>query len=91
MRAIVLVVGLADLALEARLDLSADTDAVANLAGGHFVTSFDHFTDNLMTNADWQRAVPPAPVDGMKVGAADTAGFDLNIDIAVFEWLWLKL
>lgn len=91
MRAVVLVVGLADLALETGLDLSADTDTVANFTGRHFVANLDHFPNDFMTHANGQWAFAPAASDCMDVGAADTACFDLNVDVAILEWLRLEL
>ena len=91
MRAIVLVIGFADFALEAGLDLGTNTNAIADFTGGHFIASLDHFTNDFMAHAYWQRAFAPTTVNGMDVGAADTACFDLDVNVAVFEGLWFEL
>ena len=90
-RAVVLVVRLADFALEASLDLSSDPNAVSDLAGGHPFADLQDFADDLMADADGQWAFAPATGDGVDVGSADTASLDLDIDITVLEWLWLEL
>lgn len=44
-----------------------------------------------MTDAEGEVLLAPAAGDGVKVAAADAAGFDLDVDIVVFEWLGLVL
>jgi hypothetical protein len=53
MRAVVLVVRLANLALETSLDLSTNADSVADLTGGNLAASLDYFANDFMTNANW--------------------------------------
>lgn len=91
MRTVVLVVGLAKFALQTGTDLSANTNTVSNLDGGHFVADFDRFTDDFMTNANWERAFAPTASDGMDIGAADTAALNFDVDVAVFELLRFEL
>ena len=91
MGTIVLVAGLANLALKTSLDLSTNADSIPNLAGGHFVAGFDHLANDLMTYTDWQWAVTPAAVDGVDVGAAHATSFDLDVDVVVLEWLRFEL
>lgn len=91
MGTVVLIIGFTDLTLETRLNLSADADTVADLTGGHFVTSFDDFADNFVAHANGQWAVAPTASDSMNVGATNTACFDLDVDIAILKWLWLEL
>jgi hypothetical protein len=44
-----------------------------------------------VANADWQRAISPTTCDGVNVRAADSASIDRNVDVTVFELLWLEL
>ena len=91
MRAVVLVVRLAKLALQTGTDLSANTNAVSNLDGCHLVTDLDSLADNFMTNADWERAFAPTASDSMDVGAADSTALNLDVDITVFELFRFEL
>ena len=91
MRTVIFIIGLANLALKTSLDLSSDTNAITNLAGGDFVASLDYFANNLMTNTDWQGTIAPAAINCMDVGAANAASFNLDVNIMVLEWLWLEL
>lgn len=91
MRAVILIVRLADPALQASLNLSTDTNAIANLHSRHLVANFDSLSYDLMTNADRDSSWSPATCDGMDVRATDTAALDFDVNIAVFEWLWLPL
>lgn len=52
MRAVVLVVTLAHLALQTSPDLRTDADTVSNLDGGHLGTDFDGLADNFVTNTE---------------------------------------
>ena len=91
MRAVILVIGFAKLALEAGADLSANTNAVSNFNGRHLVANFNSLANNLMTDADWKRAVAPAAIDSMDVRTANTAAFNLYVDITVFKLLRFEL
>ncbi len=71
--------------------MSTNANSVANLAGGNLVASFDHFANDLMTNTDWQWAITPAAVYCVDVRATHSTGFNLDIDIAILERLWLEL
>ena len=51
--AVILIIALALLALQARPNLSPNTDTVSNFATGHLVANLYSATDNLMANADW--------------------------------------
>lgn len=51
-RAVVLVVRLANVALEAGLDLSAYTDTITNFASRNLVTNPDCLANDLMSDAD---------------------------------------
>ena len=91
MRAVILVVALALWTLQARPDLSADTDAVANLHSLDFRSNQDSLTNNFVTDANGKRSIAPAAVDGMNVRSADTAAFNLNVNIVVTELLGFEL
>lgn len=91
MGAVVFVVGLAVLALQACLDLSTDTNTVPDLDGGYSFSDLDGLPDDFVANTDGQGAVTPPASDGVNIGAADTARFNLDVDVTVFEWLWLEL
>ena len=91
MRAVVLIVGFAILALQARGNLSANTDTVANLHGRHLVTDFDGFANNLMSDTEGQWCFAPATRDAVDVRTTDPAGVDLDVDISVTEWLRFEL
>lgn len=91
MRTVVLVVRLAKFALQTGTDLSANTNAVSNLDGCHLVADFDSLADNFMADADRERAFAPTASDGMDIRAADSAAFNFDVDIAVFELLRFKL
>lgn len=91
MRTVVLVIRLAKLAVQAGTDLSANTDTVSNFHGCDLIADFDRLADNFMTDADWERAVAPAAIDSMNIGAADTAALNFDINIAILKLLWFKL
>lgn len=44
-----------------------------------------------MTDAEGEVLLAPAAGDSVQVAAADSAGFNLDVDIVVFEWLGLVL
>lgn len=67
MRAVVLIVAFAFLALQTGPDLSADTNAVANLDRRHLVTNFDGLANNLMPDTERQWCFSPAACDGVDV------------------------
>ena len=90
-RAIVFLICLAKFAFQARLDLSTYANSVANLDGGHLVADLDSSTDDLVTDTDGKGAVTPAASDGVDIGAADTTALNLDVNVTVFERLWLEL
>ena len=89
--AVVLLIRFADLAFEAGLDLSAYADTIADLDGGHFWPHLDSLSDDFMPDAEWQRTIAPPSIDGVDIASADAASFDLDVDVTIFEWLWLEL
>lgn len=83
--AVGLVVVLALLALQAAVDLSTNTDALANLGEGNLGTNTDDLADDLVADSEGVRAVTPIAVDLVHVAGADTAAFNLDIDILLVE------
>jgi hypothetical protein len=89
--AVVLVIALALLALQARPDLSSNTDTVSDLDAGHLVADLDSMANDLMANADRKRNFTPTTGDGMNIRAADTAALDLDVDVVWAELLGFEL
>jgi hypothetical protein len=88
MRAIVLIVRLAKFALQARLDLSTNANAIPNLELCDLITDGDNSTDDFVTDAEWGYAeFAPASGNGVDVGAANTAALVDGINIMRFEVL----
>ena len=52
-RAIILLISLAVIAREIRLDLRTDANAVADFNGLHALASLDDLADDLVADADW--------------------------------------
>ena len=89
--AIVLLVCLAVLARQVGADLRTNTHAVADLDGLHVLADLDSLADDLVADANGERAAAPAAVDGVDIAAADAAAVDGDVDVAVFEGLELEL
>ena len=87
MRAVVLIVILANLALQASPDLSTHANAVADLDSLNLGADFDGVADDLVANTDGKWCLAPASVDGVHIATADAAAFDLDVDIVVAELL----
>lgn len=91
MRAVVLVLALAEVALQTRPDFSTDTDAVSLLDERHCLADSDGLAYDLVADAEWPLEVAPAAGHCVHVGSADTAALDLNVDIMVLERLGREL
>ena len=91
MWAVVLIVILAVITLQARPNLSSYAHSVADLDCLNFVADCDRMTDDLMTDAYRQGSFAPTSVDQVYIAAADTTAFDLDIDVVVAELLWFEL
>ena len=91
MRTVVLVVRFAKLALQASTDLSANTDTVSDLDSCHLVADLDGFTDDFVTDADWERAIAPTASDGMDIRATDSAALNFDVNVTIFELLRFEL
>ena len=105
--AVVLVITLADLALQARPDLGSDSDTVSHLYRGHFVSDFDCLADDFMTDAKRKISLSPAAGYCVDVTSANSASilspllvgedqlrglpYDLDVDISITEWLGFEL
>ena len=91
MRAIILIVRLADLALQASSNLSTDTNTVPNLNCRHFVAHLDCLANDLVTDTEGKRDISPASGYAVDITAANTTAVDLDIDVTIFEWLGFEL
>jgi len=92
MWAVVLVVRLADLALQASPDLGTHANTVPNLDRSYFVTDLDRLAHNLVADAEGKCGdLAPTSGDGVDVATTDTAALDFNVNVAVFEFLWFDL
>ena len=90
-RAVVLVVRLAILALKAGSDLGAHANTITDFAGGDFVTHANCLANDFMSHTDWHRRLSPTAVDRVHVGTADTASIDFDINVPVLKWLCFEL
>lgn len=81
--AVRLVLILALAALQARVDLSTDTDSLADLCKSDFRTDPDDLADDFMSDGQRVWAVTPVTADGVTVTGADTAAFCLDVDVVV--------
>jgi hypothetical protein len=88
---IVLVLGLAEVALQTRLDLSADADAVTLSDAADVLAHADCAADNLVADAEGALEIAPAARHGVHIGAAHAAGIDFDVDIVVLKGLGLEL
>lgn len=59
MGAVILLVRLAELTLQACLNLCTHTNAVTNLDGRHLVADLDGLADDFVADADWKGAFSP--------------------------------
>ena len=91
MWAVVLVITRALLALQARPDLSPNTDTISDLAAGHLVANLDSMANDLMANADGKRGSSPAAINCVNIRATDTAALDLDVDVVGPELLRFEL
>lgn len=83
MLAVRLVLVLALVALQARPDLSTDTDSLADLGESDFGTDAHDLADDFVSDGQRVRAVAPVAADGVAVTGADTAAFCLDIHVVV--------
>jgi len=89
-RAVVFVLVVAELALQARRDLGTNTNTVADLDLADLVTNSDSLADDFVTNAERTLEVSPTASNGVNIRATNTAGLDLDIDIAIAPGLGRK-
>lgn len=90
-RAVILVVHLARLALQARADLRAHPDAISGLELLDVVSDARHGADDLMARNERELALAPALRERVHVGAAHAAMCDSELDIVRFEGLRLEV
>lgn len=67
MGAVILLVGLAELALQTCLNLCTHTNAVSNLDGRHLVADLDGFANDFVADADWKGAFSPPAGNRMDI------------------------
>lgn len=91
MRAIVLILRLAQLTLQARPDLGANSDTIALLDVLDGLSDLDSLADHLVADAKRALEFTPATSDGVDVRAANTTALDLDVDVMVLERLGLEL
>lgn len=91
MRAVILVLALADIALQAGPHLGTNTNAIAHLNLLHVLADLDGLANNLVTDAERTLEVAPAAGDGVDVRPADAAALDLDVDIVILKRLGLEL
>ena len=90
-RAVIFVVRLADVALKAGADLSSHAHPIANLHSRNLVADTNGLANDLVAYDQWQGSISPSSGDGVDVRSADTAGIDLDVNIAIFKGLCLIL
>ena len=88
---IVLVLGLAEVALQTRLDLSADADAITLSDAADVLAHADCAADNLVADAEGSLEIAPAARHGVHIGAAHAAGINFDVDIVILKGLGLEL
>ena len=91
MWAVVFVIRLANLALQACRDLSTNTNPISHLHRRDFVAYFDRLANDFVTNAKRQRNFPPSYSDCVNGRPTNAAAIDLDINVALAERLWLEL
>lgn len=91
MRAVILIIRFAVLALQTGPDLCTNTNAVSDFDGCHLVADFDGVSDDLVADAERKACFPPPTGDSMDVATADTTGFNPDVNITLAEWLGFEL
>src|SRR5690606_23505597 len=84
-RAIIFIVALAVVALQATPNLRANTDTVSLLHGGDLGTGLENLADDFVADDERSLDFTPTAGDGVEVGTADAAGMNLDVDVVVFE------
>ena len=91
MGAVVLVLALAQVALQACPDLGTDTDAVSLLNERNVLADTHSLADDLVANAEGSLEITPATRDCVNIGSADAAALNLDIDVVTLEGLGCEL
>lgn len=81
--AVGLVVILALTAVLARPNLRTSTNTITDLGEGDLVAYTKDLADDLVADSERVGAVTPVAADGVTVTGADTAAFDLDVDIVL--------
>ena len=90
-RTVILLICLTDPALQASLNLRPNTDAITDFDGRDLGADFHGFANYFVADTDGEGDVAPPATNGVHVRAADATGFDLDIDVIVFEWFGFEL
>ena len=90
-RAVVVVVAFALIALQARPDLGTNANAISYLDVLHLRANFYDLADDLMAHADGCGRISPAAGNGVNVRSTNTATFDLDINVVVAKPIGLEL
>lgn len=89
--AVGLVVALAFLAVQTRVDLRADAHAVANLGVRYLGADLDDVADDLVARHQRPVLVAPAARGRVHIRAANAAGRDLDVNVVIAKRLRLEL
>lgn len=81
--AVRLIVILALATILTRVNLSTAADALSNLGERHLGTDAQNLSHNLVPDGERVRAVAPVAANLVSVAGADTAAFDLEVDVIV--------
>lgn len=89
--AVVLVISLARAAVQARPDLRANTDAVADVDALDIRADADGVADDLVADDERELGLAPAAGERVHVRGADTAVRDRDLDVILVEVFRLEL
>lgn len=87
---VILVLRLANVALETAPDLGAHADAVALLHALDLLADADGAADDFMSDAEGALEIAPAARYGEDVAVADAAALDFHVDICFGEGLGVE-
>ena len=91
LRAVVLIAGLAGLALEAGPHLGAHADPVTDFDRGGFGADGNDFANDLVSDTHGQQCLTPAAGDGVDVAPTHAARFHRDLNIAFRKRLGCEL
>lgn len=91
MWAIILVVTLALWTFQARPNLSTHAHSIPSLDRLDFGSNLDGVADDFVTDCQRHGSLAPPSIDCVHIGPADTATFNLDVDVMVTELLGFEL